>query len=63
MRKVVQVLCTALPLVVLLVAVLLSFTGCASSSETDNLSGRPWNAPKGWETGLPSGMYDQQQRR
>jgi len=31
----------------------LCFTGCAST-ESDNLSERPWNSPKGWETGLPS---------
>ena len=37
----------------LLVAALLGVVGCAST-ETENLSERPWNSPKGWETGLPS---------
>lgn len=32
-------------------------SGCAST-ETDNLSERPWNAPKSWENGLPSGMFE-----
>ena len=31
--------------------------GCAST-ESENLSERPWNTPQGWEHGLPSGMYD-----
>ena len=31
--------------------------GCAST-ETDNLSARPWNSPKGWENGLPSSMTE-----
>lgn len=28
--------------------------GCASA-EPDNDMARPWNQPKGWETGLPPG--------
>lgn len=31
--------------------------GCATS-EPDNASARPWNAPKTWETGLPSGAFE-----
>jgi hypothetical protein len=31
--------------------------GCASTSD-EELSQRPWNAPKSWETGLPSGMLE-----
>jgi len=44
----------------LLVLVLagLASGGCAST-ESENLSERPWSAPRSWETGLPSGMYDQ----
>jgi hypothetical protein len=30
-------------------------TGC-STTEPDNQSAIPWNSPKGWEHGLPSGM-------
>jgi hypothetical protein len=33
------------------------FTGCASQDE-DNLSARPWNEQRTWETGLPSGMTE-----
>ncbi len=43
-------------LLVLFLAVL-SLVGC-SSTESDNASVRPWNAPKGWENGLPSGMTE-----
>jgi hypothetical protein len=32
--------------------------GCAST-ESDNLSERPWNTPQGWENGMPSGMQNQ----
>jgi len=37
----------------LLLTALLGLMGCATP-ESENLSERPWNAPKGWETGLPS---------
>ena len=33
---------------------LLGMSGCATTDE--NMSERPWNAPKNWETGMPSGM-------
>lgn len=29
--------------------------GCVTVDE-DNLTERPWNAPKSWENGLPPGM-------
>ena len=37
----------------LLLTALVGLIGCATP-ESENLSERPWNAPKGWETGLPS---------
>jgi hypothetical protein len=37
----------------------LAFSGCAST-ESDNMSERPWNTPQGWENGLPGGMGNQQ---
>lgn len=40
---------------VLLVALIAG--GCAST-EPDNLSQRPWNAPKSWETGLPTSILE-----
>jgi hypothetical protein len=40
----------------LLLAVIL-LSGCATA-EPDNMSARPWNSPKGWENGLPSGMLE-----
>jgi hypothetical protein len=33
------------------------FSGCAST-EPENESVRPWNAPVGWENGLPGGMME-----
>jgi len=41
----------------LLLAALLGLAGCATP-ESENLSERPWNTPKGWETGLPSTMNE-----
>jgi hypothetical protein len=35
-------------------AVLLGTIGCAHTDET--LNERPWNSPKNWETGMPTGM-------
>jgi hypothetical protein len=43
----------------LLVLVALSSGGCAST-ESENMSERPWNTPQNWENGLPSGMLNQQ---
>ena len=43
-------------LLLVLAAVVLG--GCAST-ESENLSPRPWNTPQGWENGLPSSMYNQ----
>ncbi|MCX6906187.1 MAG: hypothetical protein NTW03_22445 [Verrucomicrobia bacterium] len=45
-------------LTLLAAAVGLCFAGC-KSTEPENEALRPWNAPKGWETGLPSGMMEQ----
>jgi len=42
-------------LLLLLIGVVLS--GCAST-ESENESVRPWNAPKDWENGLPAGMTE-----
>jgi hypothetical protein len=46
--------------VLLLLALLaLGSWGCAST-ESENMSERPWDTPQTWETGLPSGMMNQQ---
>lgn len=37
---------------------LLACGGCKSTEDPDNEASRPWNAPKNWEHGLPSGMMD-----
>lgn len=44
-------------LLLLLGLMIVGAAGCATQSE--NVSERPWNTPQGWETGLPSGMYNQ----
>ena len=31
--------------------------GCSTNDE--RLSERPWNTPKSWETGLPTGMMEE----
>jgi type IV pilus biogenesis protein CpaD/CtpE len=40
----------------LLLAALL--TGGCASTDPDNVSQRPWNAPKSWETGLPTSILE-----
>jgi hypothetical protein len=42
-------------LLLALVAILLGVSGC-ESDEPENASVRPWNAPQGWENGLPVDM-------
>ena len=42
----------------LLVVAGFALGGCAST-ESDNLSERPWNTPQGWENGMPSSMQNQ----
>jgi hypothetical protein len=43
-----------------LAALVTLVAGC-SSTEPDNTSSRPWNAPKGWENGGMPGYMNQQQ--
>ena len=42
----------------LAVAVITLMTGCATTDDAENVSERPWNAPKSWEHGMPSGMFE-----
>lgn len=37
---------------------LLVISGCATTDDSENLSERPWNTPKSWEGGLPTGMME-----
>ena len=50
-------LCSSLLLLTFFALLLLGATGCATT-EPENASVRPWNAPEGWENGIPSGMYE-----
>lgn len=43
---------------VLLALAGLAMSGCASTEDSENRSARPWNAPMGWENGLPSTMRE-----
>ena len=45
-------------LVLLLLATVFGLSACSTTEDTDNASVRPWNTPKGWETGLPSNMTE-----
>ena len=42
----------------LLTVVAFSFAGCAIDDDRRNASSRPWNTPKSWENGLPSGLTE-----
>ncbi len=42
----------------LLVGTGLFIGGCATE-ESSNMSSRPWNTPKGWESGLPSALSEE----
>ncbi len=44
-------------LLLLLILGAVAVSGCAST-ESDNLSERPWNEPKSWETGMPAGLTE-----
>ncbi len=44
-------------IVFLLALVLATFVGCATN-DVENESARPWNAPKTWETGLPTSILE-----
>jgi hypothetical protein len=49
-------LCSSFLLLVLFGLMVLGAAGCAST-DPENASVRPWNAPEGWENGIPTGMY------
>ena len=39
-----------------LLGILAGVSGC--KTDDDELSGRPWNSPKTWESGIPSSMTE-----
>jgi len=45
-------------LLLLLLLTAFGLTACSTTEDSDNASVRPWNTPKGWETGLPSNMTE-----
>ena len=42
----------------LLAAGCLFSVGCATSSDPENAGTRPWNSPRGWESGLPVSLTE-----
>lgn len=44
-------------LLLLLVTIAMLGGGCATT-ESETLSERPWNAPKGWEHGIPTSILE-----
>lgn len=40
----------------LLLLLALTGLGCATTNDSENLSSRPWNSPRGWEYGMPGMM-------
>jgi hypothetical protein len=40
-----------------LLALCLGASGC-KTTESDNLSSRPWNSPRSWENGLPTSINE-----
>jgi hypothetical protein len=45
-------------LLLLLAFAAIGFSACSTTEDSENASVRPWNAPKGWENGLPSTMTE-----
>jgi hypothetical protein len=44
-------------IVVVLACIVLALGGCATT-DSENVSERPWDSPQGWEHGLPSSMTE-----
>jgi hypothetical protein len=45
-------------LILALVLLAMGSSGCSTTTESENLSSRPWNTPKSWEHGMPGGMFE-----
>ena len=52
-----QTLRAAYWLLLVLSLAVVGLSGCATT-ESENVSERPWNTPKSWENGLPSSMTE-----
>ena len=46
------------PLFLLLLSLGTLVLGGCATTESDNVSERPWDQPKSWENGLPSSMFE-----
>ena len=44
-------------LLAVLMLIIVAAVGCATT-DSENASARPWNAPTGWEFGLPPSMLE-----
>jgi hypothetical protein len=45
-------------LLLLLLLAAVGLSACSTTQDSENASVRPWNAPRGWEYGLPSTMTE-----
>ncbi|MFT4590034.1 MAG: hypothetical protein ACI9VS_001539 [Candidatus Binatia bacterium] len=43
---------------ILLAAFCVLTTGCVTTEEVSTADSRPWNSPKGWESGLPVSLTE-----
>jgi hypothetical protein len=43
-------------LLVAMAALMMIFSSGCATTDDDNMTERPWNSPKSWETGIPQGM-------
>ncbi len=39
-------------------ALVVVFSSACASTESENLSARPWNTPRNWENGIPAAMTE-----
>jgi hypothetical protein len=60
MKRLTAFLASPLALAGVLAGLALWLTGCSTTAEQENKAERPWNAPQGWEGGIPPSLYDRE---
>jgi hypothetical protein len=61
MNRILPLLRSPLTLALLLAGACLGLMGCSHTEEANNAE-RPWNAPQGWEGGIPPSLYERERR-
>jgi hypothetical protein len=51
-------ICSQALLLALFAFVAVVVSGCQTDDNDQNASARPWNTPKGWEGGFPTGLTE-----